>query len=95
MLKLKIFIILFCAVSCTVVGQTDDPKQFVKDWVQAHPEVKLIPQVMYDRYNDGERTEINALQTKIVYQAYLTKEDILLYEKSITTLPVEQILDKQ
>lgn len=86
---------LFCFVSFETIGQTQDPKVFVEQWVQAHPEVKLIPQVMYNRYNDGERTEINALRTKIVYQEYLTKEDILLYEKSIATVASEEILDKQ
>ena len=82
-------------MSMKTIGQTEDPKLFVKEWVQAHPEVKIVSQFMYDRYNDGERAEFNMLHNKIVYQDYLTKQDILLYEKSKITLPAEEVIDKQ
>jgi len=63
------------------VGKEND-KDFIKAWVIEHPEVKIISKMMYDRYNNSERSEFDHLKRKIVYQQYLTKEDIIKYEKS-------------
>lgn len=86
--KVIVFLItcLFTFSSYSLFSQTDDPKQFVKDWVEAHPGVKTISQLMYNRYTPAIKAEFNALAKKIVYQTYLTKEDILQYEKAHATI---------
>ena len=81
--------VLLLWLSFSAFGQTENPKQFVKDWVSAHQDVKLISLEMYEQYNEGERLEVDALRKKIIFQTYLTPEDILLYEERMKENPAK------
>ncbi len=79
-MKHILLISAFLLFSLTCLSQVSDKKQFIKDWITQHQDVKIISQEIYDRYNEGERLEFNALTKKIVYSGSLKLEDIEKFE---------------
>jgi hypothetical protein len=83
----SVFLILCCFSGFSLLfGQTQiDEKSYVKQWVESHPEVKIVSQSMYKRYNSSEKEKFNLLPHTIVYQSYLTKQDIIIYENKLNS----------
>lgn len=80
------FIFLFCLLCGTQAFAQVNEKSQVHEWLQQHPEMKLVSVTEYNQFSHNDKLALASMEDHIVYSDGLKLSDIEAYETAVDKL---------
>jgi len=82
---MKFLVIIFLLCSAQTFAQVDEKSQ-VHDWLQQHPEMKVLSVIEYNQLSEIDKTALVSMEDHIVYSEALKWSDIQAFETAVDKL---------